>query len=181
MTTTEQERLENVVKSLDRVNQATKQAIFDLSCSMSEMEIVQRFNQQAHDLYTMMNKIIKKMEQVNEYKISGYKAIFDNAIKINAKLPIDKFTLLILEFAAEIYSEDEDCFLKMSIPDKKVSSGNEFAIIRSEKFKELWKVMCKHDQKLMTDNVILLTTYAHAYLYKTLLKNKQYDKASSLV
>jgi hypothetical protein len=171
--TSNEQRLNNVITSLDRVPQETKQMIFSMTQGMSEQEIIQSFNQKALDLFTLLIIITTKIGKEDEYKMSGYKNLFDNAIKINAKLPVDKFTLLILEFAAEIYAEEEDCFLNMSIPDTNVNVGNEFGIIRSEMFKKLWVVLNKNDKNLLKENIILLTTFAHTYLYKTLIKNKK--------
>ncbi|AYV85283.1 MAG: hypothetical protein Satyrvirus9_9 [Satyrvirus sp.] len=164
--------LYNVIKSLDKIDLKVKQMIFDMSHGMTEMEIIKSFNEQASYLFNLISTMTKRMGNEDEYKVSGYKTLFDNATKINAKLPVDKFTLVILEYAAEIYAEDENCFLNMTIPDKKCKVGNEFDLIRSENFKKLWKILGKDDKRMITDNVILLTTYAHAYLYKTILKNK---------
>lgn len=166
------ERLNKVVKSLDKIPQETKQMIFNMACGMNELEIIQLFNQQSLDLFSLVTEMVKKLKKDNEFKVSGYRAIFDNAIKINNRLPIDKFTLIILEFAAEIYAEKEDLFLNMKIPDKNVSAGNEFAIIRSEMFKSIWKLLENNDKNKIKETVILLTTYAHVYLYKTILKNQ---------
>ena len=164
-------QLDNVVKSLDRVPIDTRQMIFSMSKGMSELEIIQSFNQQALDMFILVISITKRTGKEKEYQFTGYKALFDNAVKINNKLPLDKFTLIILEFAAEIYAEEENCFLDMSIPDKEVNVGNEFGLIRSESFKILWKTLGRTDKEALKENIILLTTYAHAFLYKTLLKN----------
>lgn len=171
MTTISTSTLDNVVKSLDKVNPETKDLIFNMSKGMTEMEIIHSFNQQASYLFNLVIAITKRLKKEDECNFVAYKSLFERAIKINAKLPIDKFTLIILEFAAEIYSEDENCFLNMSIPDKKCTVGNEFSLIRSENFKKIWKILGQTDRKMIADNVILLTTYAHTYLYKTILKN----------
>lgn len=167
----EQLQLENVVKSLDRVPTETKQMIFDMSQGMKEMEIIQSFNQQALDMFTAVINVTKKLGKDKEYNFLGYKNLFDNAVQMNKKLPVDKFTLIILEFAAEIYAEQEDCFLTMSIPDKEVNVGNEFGMIRSETFKILWTTLNNTDKNILKEHIILLTTFAHAYLYKTIIKN----------
>lgn len=87
------------------------------------------------------------------------------------KLPLDKFTLIILEFANEIYSEEENCFMDMTIPDAKLEVGNEFGLIRSEIFKSLWKILDKNHKQIIKEKIILLTTYAHTYFYKTVMAN----------
>ena len=164
------EKLDKVIAALDKVPKETKQMIFDMSCGLTEQEIIQSFNQQTYDFFTCVASIAKKLQK--EAEADGYRALFDNAVKINKKMPIDKFTLMILEYAAEIYAENEDCFIKMSIPDKNVTIGNEFGIIRSEMFKSLWKILGNEDKTSVKEIIILLTTYAHAYLYKSILKNK---------
>lgn len=165
------EQLDRVIESLNRVNSETKQIVFKMAQGMNEIEIVRSFNQKSCDLFTILINLTKKYRRENDYNVSGYKVLFENAIKIRANLPVDKFTLMILEYAPEIYERDENCFLKMTIPDKKVTLNNEFGVIRSEKFKDLWKVLVQEDKENIADEVTLLTTFAHAYLYKTLLKN----------
>lgn len=171
--TDQNKRLDNVINALDKVGIETKQMIFNMSNNMSEIEIIRSFNQSALDLFNLLMEITTRMKKENEYKVGGYKVLFDNAIKYNIKMPIDQFTLVILEFAADIYAENEDCFLNMTIPDTKLEVGNEFNLIRSEMFKTLWKNLNKNDKNDVKEKIILLTTYAHIYLYKTLLKNKK--------
>lgn len=168
----EQELLNNVVNALERVDIQTKQMIFSMSCGMSDLEIIRCFNQQALDAFNILMGITTRMKKEGECKVGGYKALFDNAIKINAKLPLDKFTLLILEYAPEIYSQNDDVFLNMAIPETNIKVGNEFSIFRSEMFKKLWKQMNQSDKNEMKNKIVLLTTYAHTYLYKTILSIK---------
>lgn len=159
----------DIINALDRVNPDTKQMIWNISRSISELEIIHAFNQITLDFCSIIIAITKKRGEDHKYKIAGYKVLFDNAIKMNVKMPIDQFTMVILRFAPEIYSENEDCFLNMSIPDKKLEVGNDFSFIRSEMFKSLWKVLDVADKSSVKEKLILLTTYAHAYLYKTVL------------
>ncbi len=173
MTTNNSERLENVINSLERVPLETRKMTLAMAQNMSDIEIIRSFNQKALDLFNFMINVTKRLGKEKEYNnIKGYKTLFDNALKINAKAPLDKFTLIILEFAADIYAQDEDCFLKMTIPDTKVNINNEFGLIRSEMFKELWIASGKEEHDEVSDIVILLTTFAHAYLYKTVLMKK---------
>ena len=166
---TNQDRLNNVVASLERVPMEIKQSIFDMASNMSEAEIIQNFNQNASDSFNKMIEITTRLQKEKEYNMKGYKVLFDRALKINAKLPVDQFTLIILEYAAEIYAEEEDCFLNMTIPDVKLNVNNQFGFIRSEMFKKLWRVLGNQDKEDLKERIILLTSYAHAYLYKTLL------------
>lgn len=164
-----QERLERVAVALEKVPAAITQEIIKMVNNMSDLEIIQSFNQQSLDLFTHLMEITGKLGKEGEFKVGGYKELFDNASKINVKLPIDKYTLVILEYAVEIYEEREDCFLNMTIPDKKVNLGNEFNIIRSEMFKQLWLLMNGNDRKTIKQDIILLTSFAHAYFFKSVL------------
>ena len=164
------QKLEKVINALEKVNDETKTLILNMAKSMKEMVIIQSFNQSSLDLFTEILKITTRLGKEGEYKVGGYKAIFDNAIKINVKMPVDKFTLVILEFAPEIYSENENFILNMPIPDTQVGVANEFSMIRSEKFKNLWKTLGSNEKEILKEKIILLTTYAHAYFYQTVLK-----------
>lgn len=159
--------LQTVANSLERINSEINISIAQMAKSMTEASIIQAFNQVAIDLFVMVEKIILDIKKDKEYKLDSYRILFDNAIRINNRLPIDKFTLIVLEYAPEIYSKDENCFLKMSIPDKNISIGNTFGFIRSEMFKNLWIILPNNHKKVIIEKVISLTTYAHAYFYKT--------------
>ena len=161
-------KLDKVVGALEKVNPETQKMILAMANQMSEMEIIAAFNQQALDMFTLVAGLTKKVGIDKEFQLAGYRNLFDNAIKMNAKLPLDKFTLIILEYAPEIYEEKEDCFLDMEIPDTDAKVGNEFAIIRSEMFKKLWRLSNTHDKEQIKNTVIPLTTFAHVHLYKTL-------------
>lgn len=166
-----QQKLEKVINALEKINPETKAIILNMAKNMTDLATIQSFNQASLDLFTEVLKITTRIGKESEYKIGGYKTLFDNAIKINAKLPIDKFTLIILEFAPLIYDQSEDIILSMPIPDAKVTVANEFGMIRSEKFKNLWKTLDDKQKDILKDKIILLTTYAHVYFYQTVLKS----------
>lgn len=163
----ETEKLNKVIHSLQKVPQETHLMVFNLANALSELQIIQSFNQSANDMFNTVLQITIELGKEKEYNVSGYKNLFDMALKHNIKLPIDKFTLIILEFAPQIYAKDENCFLTMTIPDKNVNVGNEFGLIRSEMFKKLWVVINSKQKAELVDKIILLTTYAHTYLYKS--------------
>jgi hypothetical protein len=175
------DQLQDIVTSLDNVSLEIKQTIYDMSQKMTEDEIICSFNQQALDLFTVMAAIIKELGRENEIKVASYKILYDNAIKINYRLPVDKFTYFLLAFAADIYSENEERFLGITVSDSIIqtnllkaakavghteASDNEFGFIRSEMFKSLWKLLDPDSKELIKSKIILLTSYAHAYLYK---------------
>lgn len=163
-------QLELVVNALNRVNDVTKQMVMNMSKTMRDLDIIRSFNQLALDLFTIVGTLVNKYGKGKDIQINGYRRLFDNAIKINVKMPIDQFTLIILEFAPEIYEEKEDCFLNMAIPDTTVQVSNEFAIIRSEMFKDLWKSCSKSDREQLKSTIIPLTTFAHAFFYQSVLQ-----------
>lgn len=168
--------LEKVVDSLDRVNSDTKKMVFDMAKGMTEQEIITQFNQTALDFFNTTISITKRMGNAREYGFEAYLIFFNQAIKADAKIPIDQFTLTVLEFAPEIYSENESTFLNMNIPDGKLTdsayANNEFSLIRSEKFKRLWQSLKPQDKEEVKTSIILLTTYAHTFFVHTLLKKR---------
>ena len=169
------QQLEIVASKLAKLDDTIKNAVTASATSMSEIEIIRLFNQSALDMFTNLISITTKLNVEPECNIKGQKAIFKTALKANAALPLDKFTLVILEYAAEIYSQDEDCFMGMTIPDTKVTVGNEFSMIRSDMFKELWKKLGTRDRERIIAPITNLTTYAHIHFYKSMI-----DRAKGL-
>jgi hypothetical protein len=47
--------------------------------------------------------------------------------------------------------------------------GNEFNIVRSDMFKQLWKKLSEEDKTAIKEKMVLLTTLAHVYFYQTVL------------
>ena len=166
-------KLQKVVDSLNKVSPEINQLAFAMSNSMSDLILVNLFNQTALDLFGAIDGITKSNPNGPKCDISTHKLFFDQAIKINNKLPIDKFSINILEFADYIYSEDDAYFLQMTIPDGKLSLGTEFNLIRSETFKQLWLSLSDNDKTELKEKIILLTSYAHAFFYKTVMNNRQ--------
>lgn len=163
-------KLEKVVEAIEKVPDEIKQLIFEMAQNMTDMDIIQSFNQTSLDFFTTTHKISIKLGKENDIKVLGYKLLYENALKMNIKLPIDQFTLSILEYAPQIYEQNEEKFLKMKIPDAELQAGNEFTLIRSNQFKNLWIVLDTNDKNDIKEKLILLTTYAHAYIYKTVIK-----------
>lgn len=168
----EQNKLYKVINALEKVNIKTKKIIFEMVQNTKETEIVFLFNQNALDLFNILHSFGRQFNIDNEsvQEISYYKYLFENAIKINIKLPINNFALSILEYAPEIYSQNEDIFLNMMIPNINVNIGDKNGIIKPETIKSLWKRMSNKDKEIIKDKVILLTMYAHTYLYQTSMK-----------
>lgn len=162
-------QLQKVQLALEKVNDQTKQMVYDMATGMSSLEVMQSFNQEVYDFFALLINITRRLRVDKEYKIDAHNAFFEKAVKTNVSLPIEQFTLIILEFAPEIYIENEECFMNMYIPDTKLEAGNEFNIIRSEHFKELWKKLNLEDKTSLKDKIILLTTYAHTYFYQTII------------
>lgn len=167
-TKSDADQLVKVAASLEKVPMETKQMIYEMSNSMPKAEIVQSFNQAAIDFFTLLIRISDKIGKKDICDVSGYKNLFEHALKINIGLPIDKFTLTILEFAKYIYARDEVGILSMDIADKKVGVDNEFSVIKSKMFKDLWVTLCTDDRNEIIDSLVLLTSFAHTFLYHSL-------------
>lgn len=159
------EKILKVAESLKKVTPEMNNIIISMSKQIPQSEIIRQFNQLSLDLFDILNDIAIKFDKESDFKIGCYRVILANALKSNIKLPVDKFTLVILEFAPEIYMQNEDCFLSMNIPDKEISAGNAFAMIRSTEFKNMWKILDSLDKENIKKKITTLTMYAHAYLY----------------
>lgn len=162
-----------IADSLAKVDPDVNRGIWDMAQNLSEQEIICFFNQTALDFFTFAINITKKMGKEREYGFSGYMMLFETTLKMNKSVPVDQFTILILEFAPDIYNANEKFFLDMYIPDGKIgkgnNNGNEFNIIQSQEFKKLWLALDSADKENIKERIIVLTTYAHAYFYKLLM------------
>lgn len=150
-----------VGQKLSQVPDNAKNMAINLSKNMKKEETINYFNTSAHKLFEKMLMLERKLNVSCDVK--GYNFLFNKAVKINMKLPIDKFTLIILEYAPEIYSEDHDQILAIPVPDINVNVDNEFSIINSQMFKDTWKLLSKSDQDDLFDIITELTVYAHVY------------------
>lgn len=130
---------------------------------MPDSVIIQRFNQAAQDFFALLTRFITKTGNPDAYNLRGYVNLFNHAIENRPDWPIDKFTLMILKFAPQVYNEDDDFFVNIEVPETQVKVTNEFGIIRTEMFKQLWLKAPESDRKLVRASCKLLTTYAHAY------------------
>jgi hypothetical protein len=163
------EKLENVVNELNKLDIELKETVLFFAKESTQDEIIKSFNQGALDTFDEIMRIIRIKGVESQYKISVYRDHFLKAVKVNYLLPIDKFTLVILEFALSIYKRDETLFLDMTIPDTQLDRKNEFSIIRSEEFKKLWKTLNDEQKTSIWDKVEDMTRNAHMYFYKTIL------------
>lgn len=158
--------MERIMTALKRVDVDVNQGILTMINLLTEREIINLFNQSANDFFTTAIDITIQMKIENKFNFSGYKNIFESTLKVNATLPIDKFTIIILEYAPDIYDANEQYFLNMDIPDGEIKTENAFSIIRSSEFKEVWKILSLANKAIIKEKITSLTTYAHAYFYK---------------
>lgn len=162
--------LEEVAAELARTSDADKQNAIDAAAVLTEEEVIQQFNQSALKLFTDAYNITVKRGQEREYKIGGYKTLYEKAIKANRKTPIDQFTLVILKFASDIYARNANKFLKMDIPQEiEIDHNNEFGMIHSESFKNLWRKMTDAERNSITDSIVEMTQFAHIFFIQTML------------
>lgn len=163
--------LERVAAALDRVDEDTKRDAYEMAKSMPSIEVMKGFNQSAIDLFSTMDNFCRKLKLGKKYDVSGYRELLTFAIKQNVKIPINKFTLIILEYAPEIYAEEVDKFLGMEIPVTEVKMGNAFSVIKTETFKEMWRLSSKEDKNYVGKIFINMTFYAQVYFYQTIISN----------
>lgn len=170
-----------IASSLERVDPDLNKSLYDMASTMSESEIIVLFNQTALDFFTFAINGTKRLNREREFGFAGYLSLYQSAIKANIGVPIDKFTILILEFAPDIYSVNEKFFLDMEIPDIKIDTStdqskkntdNEFNMIQSKEFKKLWLVLSQSDKDQVKEKIQSLTTYAHAYFFKLCMAKK---------
>lgn len=153
-----------VVAALNGVDEKNKQMVRRIANGYTEIEIVTKFNQAGKDFFVLLNRLTS--EAGKDYGVKGYEKLFHHAIGLRKDWPIDKFTLLILQFAPQVYAEDEQFFLDVKIPDQQVRINNEFGIIKTEAFKELWLTTSEQNRNDLKDACLLLVTFAHAYFVK---------------
>jgi len=163
-------QLQNVIADLEKINEDTRNLFVSLAKGLSEVEIIHSFNQHSLDLFNLGIDIAKKYGKETTMKFNGYKLLLENATKLNIKLPIENFTLVVLSHASQIYSENEDYFINKSYNMKKIEVGNEFTFIQSDEFKYLWSILDQKDKRDFKDKLIMVTTYAYAYFFKTILQ-----------
>lgn len=165
-------KMELIAESLSKVDNEINQGIMDYAQSLSEKEIIILFNQTALDFFNFAIEGTRRLKREREFGFSGYLNLYERAVKANMEVPIDQFTVIVLEFAHDIYNKNENFFLDLHIPDAELKdeNKNEFNIIRSDEFKKLWKVLDEKDKNEVIQKIIALTTYAHTYFYKLALK-----------
>lgn len=168
------EKLEKVLRSLSKVNPDTHKMVLGLAEQLTELQIIQAFNQFSLDLFQTITAMVNEMGWEREIKFTGYSLLLENALKINVKLPIDNFTWFVLEYAPKIYSQEEDFFMNKHYNAAKVGVGHEFSFVTSEPFKAKWKLLNKEQKETIKDKFIMVTIYAHVYFFKVILINKHW-------
>ena len=83
--TTNNQKINKVIESLEKVKLETKQLIFNMSGSMTEEEIIQSFNQQAFDLFNLLQRITEKFGKRKESELM----VTNYFLKMQQKLIID--------------------------------------------------------------------------------------------
>lgn len=162
------QKLEKILATLSKISEKNIMMISNIASSSDLIEIVKTFNQLSSEFFNLLIIFGKQLDVEKTFGFKAYSMLFETALKINTNLPIDRFCMIILEFADMIYEENEDFFIDLKIKDYDFEAGNSYNIIRSDKFKQLWKMLNKEDQRKCKDLTLLLTTYAHAYFFKTI-------------
>lgn len=166
-----QEIIKDIIDALDRVDEETTDLVISLANRKSDIDIMSEFNQLSVQVLEDLERIGKKYGCEGVCNMKHHRETLEHALKINARLPIDKFSVLILLHAAEVYNEEEKYFMELPMPDVDAKAGNKFTVIKCEPFKDVWKLLDKRDKRMVVDKTILLTTWAHAYFIKNVLSS----------
>ena len=177
-----EEQLQEMVNVLSKLPKEIKLHNKKLAETTSRQDIISTFNQYVIDFFDLLIKIIDKVnEKANtkeNYGAESYKMVFEQALTFGAHLPIDNISSRLLLVADKIYNNDEQFFLNFELKesvDIQLDKNNnnksyKFDIFDSDKFKELWKQLKPSYREKLFEKLILLTTYAHAYVFKLLIK-----------
>jgi hypothetical protein len=147
-----------------------------MSKSMSDVEIIMRFNQMMSSLFTFLIDKTKPLPNYKDYDFDIYFKLMEKSISINTKFPIERFCLIVLILAPQIYEKNENFFLNYKLNAQiktSFSNQNEFSIFESEKFKELWKIMDTESKNRFVDDFTLLTVFAHTYFLQVVMKTNK--------
>lgn len=159
-----------VLEAVEKVSDEHKQMAFELAKSIDPDGLTLQFNQSARDFFSELISLSTKKGLEKKFNFRAYNILFDTAVGLNKKLPLEKFTLSILLYAHKIFEMDEEHFLGLDIGDVKIQQGNEFGVIQSKEYQALWKTLGSDEKEPLIDQTILMATYALAYLYATILK-----------
>lgn len=163
----EKERLGRVFEAMRRLDTEIRERILEMTRRLETNAIIRLFNQNASDLFSLIKSLTKDNTNPEIYNLSAYQNLFATAIKLKASFPIDKFSVLVLEYVNEIYARDEKLFLDMEVPVTKVAIGsNEFGFIKTQMFKDLWTSLDAKNKDLVYNKITSMTTFAHSYFYR---------------
>ena len=165
--------LEEVTIELGKTKEEDRNNAIDAAKVLTQDEVIQQFNQSAVKLFTDAYNITVNRGKEREYKIGGYKFLYEKAVKMNKETPIDQFTLIILKYATDIYARNAEKFLKMDIPDEiKLESDkkNEFELIHSAEFKNLWRTLTLIEKDTIISTIVEMTQFAHIFFIQKILE-----------
>lgn len=168
----DRQQLTVVIAALERVDLAIRQEIYKMSLNMSRDMLVQSFNQRAKDMFSLLERISRACGRYETTDLAANRSLFNTAVTTSPEIAVNKFTLLVLEFAPEIYARDEEAFLKMTIPETDVKTSAGWGVIRSNEFRDMWVHDMTGEMKTqVTELMIRMVTIAQAFLYQTIRSN----------
>jgi hypothetical protein len=166
------EKIVKVIESLKNVDKDINDSAITMAKTINETELVDLFNHHTNDFFNTLHTITNVLNVNKECNLHGYHSMFSSTIRVNKKLPIDHFSASILEFANDIYNENEEFFIGMNVPNKQINSGGEFNIIKTDALKNIWKKTNSGQKDIIKEKIISITLYAHAYVYKIAMNVK---------
>jgi hypothetical protein len=166
------DKFRQVAQVLSNLPDDIKMMATEMCQTMTDIEIVMRFNQMVTSLFTFLINKTKTLSNYREYDFEVYFKLLGKSIEINTKYPIERFCLILLVFAPKIYEKDEDFFMNYNLSTQHIKiTQNEFSIFESDKFKNLWKTIDSESKSRFVDDFTLLTVFAHTYFLQVILRS----------
>lgn len=162
--------LKKIIQSLEKVDSNITNTILGMAEKTSMAQVINDFNYNSLEVLDFLDYIGKKYNHTDTCDMTKHRLLFENAIQINKRLPVDKFSLIVLEHAQDIYDENEEYFMELPMPDVNAKAGKDFSMIKCEAFKKVWTSLDEEDKDLVKEKVISLTTSAHIYFIKNITK-----------
>lgn len=170
---TDEQKIEKyvlVAQVLSDLPNELKSMATEMAHSMSDVEIVMRFNQMITSLFTLIINKTKPLPNYKEFNFEIYFKLLEKSISINTSFPIERFCLIMLIFAPQIYEKNENFFMNYNLNAHIKVSQNEFSIFESQKFKDLWHTLDVDAKNKFIDDFTLLTIFAHTYFLQRVAK-----------
>ncbi|CAI2358539.1 Hypothetical protein MVR_LOCUS245 [uncultured virus] len=163
---------DTIIRSIESIPDIVKQFIRSKVATYQPnmYDLFDEFNNHVTGLFQLLDQLVIKYNMTSHFKmLANYKQLIKHAINCKRSLVIDKYTLVTLEYAADILDGREDVFLNMTFNDTQGKlDGNEFSIIKCDNFKVLWKQLTEDERTQIHTRMISMTTTSLIFVVKTM-------------